>query len=146
MSASVEDLVNEVPNPPQDLMIDTARRNLSTNRLAFSARNTLGRLLLAIFTSAMSIFPSSAQTTFRVVHYMNQLGPPIGLTEGTPGVFYSDGGYAYQGAFSITTQGTTTNLGRFPNGYNLDGPLVSGANGRFTHPLSSESAQQLSFL
>jgi uncharacterized repeat protein (TIGR03803 family) len=61
---------------------------------------------------------------------MYQLGPATGLTEGTPGVFYSEGGTPYQGAFSITTKGVTANLGRFPTGYNLEGPLVSGANGR----------------
>jgi len=101
------------------------------NRLAFSARNVQAPLLFAVLAVAASPAPSPAQITFRVIHYMNQLGTPIGLTEGTAAVFYSDGGYEYQGAFSITTQGATTDLGRFPNGYNLEGPLVSGANGRF---------------
>jgi uncharacterized repeat protein (TIGR03803 family) len=70
------------------------------------------------------------QATFRIVSYMNnQYGPPNGIAEGSPGVFYFPSGSNPQGAFSITAQGSKTMLGKV-SGY-FQAPLFSAANGRF---------------
>jgi len=88
-------------------------------------------IAFALFATTLSVPSSEAQTTFRVIACMHQLGPAVGLTEASPGLFLSVGGYGYQGAFSITPQGAITDLGRFPNGYNVQSQLVGGADGRF---------------
>ncbi len=48
----------------------------------------------------------------------------------SPDVFLSTGGSPYEGAVSITTAGTITDLGRFPSGYNVASFLVAASNGR----------------
>ncbi|MGO4879238.1 MAG: choice-of-anchor tandem repeat GloVer-containing protein [Bryobacteraceae bacterium] len=71
---------------------------------------------LSALGSALCAGPEPARANFRVVAPMGQYQQPVGLAEGAPGVFYSiGGGYA----FSITSRGTTSQLGAFPNGYNL---------------------------
>jgi hypothetical protein len=57
---------------------------------------------------------------------MGKWGPPIGLVEGSPGVFYTTGGGAQQVAFSITTQGAKTFLASFPPSHYVGGWLVNG--------------------
>ncbi|HUE03636.1 MAG TPA: choice-of-anchor tandem repeat GloVer-containing protein [Bryobacteraceae bacterium] len=62
---------------------------------------------------------------------MGKWGPPVGLVEGTPGVFYSTGGSAQQAAFSITSEGAKTFLASFPLSTYVESPLVSASNQRF---------------
>jgi uncharacterized repeat protein (TIGR03803 family) len=78
----------------------------------------------------------AGQPSFRIVSYMYQWGPPIGLTEGSPGIFYSFGGSAQQAAFSMTTQGTKLILATFPTSTYIQAPLVSAADQRFYSALA----------
>lgn len=86
---------------------------------------------LALCVIAASITPVEGQATFRVISYMNRLSQPVGLTEGSPGVFYSVAGGGPSAAFSITVQGAKTILATFPSGYIVDALLTSAANNRF---------------
>lgn len=71
-------------------------------------------IALSIICAVASCTPHvSAQVTFRVVSYVNQLQQPIGITEGSSGVFYSDGGLPNQSVFSVTTQGAKTSSRAF---------------------------------
>jgi uncharacterized repeat protein (TIGR03803 family) len=71
-----------------------------------------------------------AGASFRIVSYMdNQYGGPVGITEGSPRIFYFSSGSNPQGAFSITPHGSKTMLGKV-TGY-FQAPLFSAANGRF---------------
>src|SRR6266568_5814926 len=90
-------------------------------------RTAVSITLCAIAASAV---PAAGQATFRIVSYMYQYGPPVGLTEGSPGIFYSVGGVPNYAAFSITTQGSKTILTVFPTSTYVTAPLVSAANGR----------------
>jgi hypothetical protein len=72
--------------------------------------------------------PAAGQAV-QIVSFL-KLYPPVGITEGTPGVFYFATGASPSFAFSVTTQqGSKTALGKV-NGF-FQGPLVSGANNRF---------------
>ncbi len=87
---------------------------------------------------ATSITAFTGQVTFRVVSPMNDsLQQPVGITEGSPGTFYSMGGSSTQTAFSITTQGTKTNLATFGANHNGMAFLVSASNQRFYAAVSS---------
>jgi hypothetical protein len=46
---------------------------------------------------------------------MGKWGPPSGLVEGSPGLFYSVGGVANQVAFSITSPGSENISGELPH-------------------------------
>src|ERR1039457_5591556 len=95
-----------------------------------STAHKFRKIVLAVLCTVAACTPSaSAQATFRVVSYVNQLQQPVGITEGSPGVFYSFGG-SIQSVFSVTTQGSKTVLASFPSGHNILAPLVSAANGR----------------
>jgi uncharacterized repeat protein (TIGR03803 family) len=101
-------------------------------RAAMGAKTCLlTTLSLAVFATGEGLVSAADQGTFRIVSYTNQYGPPNGLTEGSPGVFYSNGGSANQAAFSITTQGANSILATFPTSHYIQAPLVSAANGRF---------------
>jgi len=60
---------------------------------------------VSLYTIGAMVSPAMAQATFRIVSYMGKWGPPGGLVEGVPGIFYSTGGSAQEAAFSITPQG-----------------------------------------
>ncbi len=87
--------------------------------------------ILSALCAAGAALPAGGQVTFRIVSNMGKWGPPGGLVEGTPGVFYSTGGVAQQVAFSITTQGAKTFLASFPVSTYVEVPLVSASNQRF---------------
>jgi uncharacterized repeat protein (TIGR03803 family) len=101
------------------------------NRTTSFARSPLIWIALVLFTTTFSAAQSNAQATFRVIAYMHQFGPAIGITEASPGVFLSAGGQGDQFAFSITPQGAITTLAKFPTGYNLHSALVAAGNGKF---------------
>jgi uncharacterized repeat protein (TIGR03803 family) len=86
---------------------------------------------LLSLTAILVTAAAPAQPSFRIVSYMYRWGPPGGLTEGSPGTFYSVGGSAQQAAFSITTQGAKTILTTFATSTYIQAPLVSAANQRF---------------
>jgi uncharacterized repeat protein (TIGR03803 family) len=89
-------------------------------------------VLVSLCAIAATVTPAAGQASFRIVSYLNgYYSTPIGLTEGSPGVFYLAGGGSNNSVFSITTQGATTLLATFPAGTFIDGPLISGANKRF---------------
>jgi uncharacterized repeat protein (TIGR03803 family) len=73
--------------------------------------------------------PAPAQVSFRVVTYMNSPGP-AGLTEGSPGVFYTFAQGTYPVALSITSQGAKTLLAAFAKLYLLQSASVVAENGR----------------
>src|SRR5579864_7070421 len=89
-----------------------------------------GAAALAVCALASAAL-AAGQPSFRIVAYMYQWGPPDGLTEGSPGTFYSVGGSAQQAALSITTQGSKTILTTFATSTYIQAPLVSAANRRF---------------
>jgi hypothetical protein len=60
-----------------------------TNNIESGLRHGVSLILCAV---AACMTSASAQVTFRVVSYLNQLQQPIGITEGSPGVLYSNGG------------------------------------------------------
>jgi uncharacterized repeat protein (TIGR03803 family) len=86
---------------------------------------------LVALSTGIGMVSAADQGTFRIVPYTIQYGPPNGLTEGSPGVFYSNGGSANQAVFSITPQGATSILATFPTSHYIQAPLVSASNGRF---------------
>ena len=98
-----------------------------TNNIESGLRHGVSLILCAV---AACMTSASAQVTFRVVSYLNQLQQPIGITEGSPGVLYSNGGWPNRAVFSVTTQGSKTVLASFPSGHGV-APVVSAANGRF---------------
>jgi uncharacterized repeat protein (TIGR03803 family) len=87
-------------------------------------------VLLGLCAIALTTASAAAQPTFHVIAYRNTLGGPGGILEGSPGLFYfattSD-----SAMLSITPQGAETVLASFPSGYQMQGPVVSGRNGRF---------------
>lgn len=56
--------------------------------------------LLASCAVIFSAPPAGGQATFRVVSYLNQIQYPIGLTEWSPGLFYSIAGGSSRSVFS----------------------------------------------
>ena len=95
--------------------------------------NGLLRRVAAIVCGLVAVgaVPASAQATYRIVSYMSEWGPPLGLVEGTPGLFYSVGGSAQQAAFTITTEGTKTILTTFATSTYVQAALVSSDDQRF---------------
>ena len=90
-----------------------------------------GPLLILCATFASTIFAASPPT-FRVVYNMTGgYDQPGGVIEGSPGVFYSIAGSGPSIAFSLTSQGSQTILGTFPNPSSFQSLLASGPNGRF---------------
>src|ERR1039457_6292291 len=86
------------------------------------------QLLVPLGLSMLASVPAAGQAV-QIVSFL-KLYPPVGITEGTPGVFYFATGASPSFAFSVTTQqGSKTALGKV-NGF-CQGPLVSGANNRF---------------
>jgi uncharacterized repeat protein (TIGR03803 family) len=80
---------------------------------------------------ALAAAPAAAQSTFHVISYTKEHPAPIGITEGSPGLFYLATG-THPAILSITTQGTESVLTSFPGGNEqMDGPGVGGPNGRF---------------
>jgi uncharacterized repeat protein (TIGR03803 family) len=66
-----------------------------------------------------------------VIAQADDFGPPSGLVEAAPGLFYSNGGSARQVIFSITAGGTSSILANLPAGQYTQAPLVAAANGLF---------------
>jgi hypothetical protein len=97
-------------------------------RIALRLR--LGALAAMCLMAAYAALASS-QPKFWVIAALNQLQQPVGISEGSPGVLYSEGGSSGQFAFSISTQGSKTILAAFPSGYNIMAVPLSAANGRF---------------
>jgi len=77
------------------------------------------------------------QATFRVIAYMDRYDQPIGIIEGSPGVFYSESGNA---VLSVTTQGSKTILANFPNNAVLLSLAVAGSDGLFYSTIWTEKA------
>jgi len=84
-------------------------------------------LFAVLLALCASLHIAAGQVNFRVIS--SQAGVPVGLAEGSPGVFYSIS--SPEAAFSVTTQGKLSVLATFPNGTSITSPLVSSANGRF---------------
>ena len=95
---------------------------------------TRAAMYLSLFGVYASVHTVAGQVSFRVI---SQVSVPVGLAEGSPGVFYSIS--SPQAAFSVTTQGKLTILATFPNGTNITSPLVSSANGRFYSATNSQA-------
>jgi hypothetical protein len=86
---------------------------------------------LGLCAIALTAASAAAQTTFHVVSYTNANPAPIGMTEGSPGLFYLATG-SRPAILSVTTEGTETVLTSFPGGHEqMLGTVVSGPNGRF---------------
>ena len=84
--------------------------------------------LAALFCTLAAGGTCAGQATFHVVTYLRQFGPPNGLVEGSPGIFFSEGG---QMPFAVTAQGAKTILASFPASEFVTGPLVSAADSRY---------------
>jgi uncharacterized repeat protein (TIGR03803 family) len=85
---------------------------------------------LALCVTATRI-ASGSQASFRIVSYMDKYDQPVGLIEGSPGVFYGVAGASstFVG-FSVTPQGTKTILASFPSGYNIGSLFAAASNHR----------------
>jgi uncharacterized repeat protein (TIGR03803 family) len=94
--------------------------------------NCLSRTVsLGLCAIAMTVASEAAQATFHVISYTNQHPAPIGMVEGSPGLFYLATG-THPVMLSITAQGAETVLTSFPGGHTqMLGAVVSGPNGRF---------------
>lgn len=88
-------------------------------------------ILLALCAIAGGFAFATSQVTLRIVASMYRYGQPVGLIEGSPGVFYSEASSGTTVIFSITTGGSMTILTSFPSGYQVGSLVQSGANGRF---------------
>jgi len=85
---------------------------------------------IATLLCAAGIASAAGQVSFRIVSYMYTYGQPSGIVEGSPGVFYFIAGTAPFVALSVTSEGKNTLLASLTNGMQVEGPLVSGADGR----------------
>src|ERR1700691_3673428 len=86
---------------------------------------------LGLCAIALMAASAAAQSPFHVVSYTNQHPAPIGMTEGSPGIFYL-ATESRPAILSSTTQGTETVLTSFPGGHEQSlAPPVSAPNGRF---------------
>lgn len=103
-------------------------------------------LALALFAMVAGLIVGAGSVTFRII-YNNQGYPaPMGLIEGSPGIFYSVAGSATPLAFfSITTGGTGTILGSLPAGNSFVSVPVSGPNGRFYSSIYSAARTNNAF-
>jgi uncharacterized repeat protein (TIGR03803 family) len=95
------------------------------------SRDTMIRNILSVtaciaFTLATNSSSANAQSQFRVVSYMQQFGPAVGLVESSPGIFVSTTG---DRVFTVNTNGAKSILTSVRS--SIDGPFVSGANQRF---------------
>ena len=87
-------------------------------------------LAIALCALAASTAAAAGQATVRVIGALNYLDQPIGIIEGSPGVFYSHGDSTNATVFSITTKGSIAILASFSTREGINGTLVSAANGR----------------
>lgn len=69
--------------------------------------------------------------SLRVIASADHYGPPSGLVEAAPRLFYSNGGSAGQVLFSMTAGGVSSKLADLPVGDYVQAPLVAAANGLF---------------
>ncbi len=101
------------------------------NHLATAAARAVCAVAVSVgLATGQATEIDSGTAQFNVILYETRYGPPIGLTEGSPGIFYGNGG-SQPVAFSVTTQGVQTILTTFPTSDHLTGLLVSAENNRF---------------
>jgi uncharacterized repeat protein (TIGR03803 family) len=83
--------------------------------------------LLALFAVNVGAAPPPPAATYRVIVYLtSQNQGPIGIVQGSPGLFYSQNG----NIISVTTQGTVNTLATFPDPpYTVESYPVAAANG-----------------
>jgi uncharacterized repeat protein (TIGR03803 family) len=98
-------------------------------------RTILAALRLSLCIAAVAAACLAAQPVFRVISNLSGYEQPGGLTEGSPGVFYSVASIAGAGTqlvFSVTAQGSIATLASFPGSQeNLQSLVVGASNGRF---------------
>jgi len=87
----------------------------------------------------------TTEPAFRIISYLNRLGQPAGMTEGTSGVFYVISSNQPQSAFSVTGQGSKTVVGSFPSGNHIQSVLISGPDGRFYSALEAGTQPAMLF-
>jgi uncharacterized repeat protein (TIGR03803 family) len=124
-----------VGNNSYEMRVYKVGQPILPNRIAYN-RVILTALYLVVLSTSVGMVAAADEGTFRIVPYSGQYGPPNGLTEGSPGVFYSNGGSANQAVFSVTPQGATSILATFTTSHYIQAPLVSAANGRFYSAIS----------
>jgi hypothetical protein len=101
--------------------------------------STILRIFLGVamsFPSVSQVTPEATSAKFRVIYALHD-GPPVGLIEGSAGVFYYWSGGGPERIFSMTNQGRKTELAAVPVNQFL-GALVSAANGRFYSEIQPE--------
>jgi hypothetical protein len=95
--------------------------------------------LCVIILSVTAAGLAGGTPNFRIINSLNYLPPP----KRSRGVFYSEGnipGSTVSLAFSITTQGTTTQLASFQgNQVNMTSRLVGAGNARFYTSIETSS-------
>lgn len=68
-------------------------------------RHLRSGVLLSLCAIAATVTPAAAQASFRIVSYLNgYYSTPIGLTEGSPGIFYLAAGGSNSSAFSLAAR------------------------------------------
>jgi hypothetical protein len=105
-------------------MFGVFMRTSSTRPVPLAAAS----LALLVVSAATGI---AAGPNFHVITYFNQLGSPVGLVEGSPGVFFSLGAGDPQRVFTITPDGSRTVIATFTSSQSGGGPLVAGDDNRF---------------
>jgi uncharacterized repeat protein (TIGR03803 family) len=98
-------------------------------------------LLLVLCQLAAGVAPAASQVSFHPLAYMNQYSQPAGMTEGSPGVFYTVGGGGVGGGavLSVTASGSETVIATIPSGDNFVSLPQSGANGRLYSAYASRT-------
>ena len=82
--------------------------------------------------------PAHPATTakFRVLSYMNLYSQPIGVTEASAGIFYTQASSSYSLVFTINSEGKLNSIASFQPGVFIDSLFVVGANGRVYNSVS----------
>jgi uncharacterized repeat protein (TIGR03803 family) len=110
-------------------------------KTTITIRHTLRALAPLALCAALAVAAPKAAATgsFRVISKLPAYIAPGGITEGSPGVFYSsaspNGSYV---VFSVTAKGAITTLASFPSGYDIYFPL-GASNGRFYDSVVSQA-------
>jgi uncharacterized repeat protein (TIGR03803 family) len=89
-----------------------------------------GKILL-LFICIIAAATPLAAANFRVVSYLSsEYTAPLGITEGYPGIFFSES--SGMTLFDVTSQGAVTTVASFSSpAYQLTGPGTTAANGLF---------------
>jgi uncharacterized repeat protein (TIGR03803 family) len=91
---------------------------------------------IALSVIAGGALQAATHPTIRIVASLHKYNQPVGLIEGSPGVFYA---MTAADAFSVTSTGVISVLAAFPSSENIISTLVSGPDNRFYSAVENSS-------